>query len=210
MEDRVNLCPCLIHVPTGEIVKSYLQLSGIVKELGWKVFINVSENVWGAWFLPAGLGVQPCYVKVVFLPHPDISKAPSYQLCTVVQAFGRDTFQISYAPLAELRQLDDLSVVLKLVLRLKANGREVLTVRDFAEILAQHGWRKNAGNQFVKQDMSEKNPMNLLTVIQIPAVESTQQLATSDLEYITMVTETIFYLQSPIRSQPSRYVKRFL
>ncbi|KAL2644802.1 hypothetical protein R1flu_012389 [Riccia fluitans] len=197
--DSLNLRPCLVHVPTGEIVKSYIQLSRIVKKLGWKVFVNVTGNVWGAWFLPAG--GEACFIQMLFLPHPHISTANFYQLSTLVQAFGPNTFQISYAPLARFKELAFFNDIQKPVLRLKANGKEIVTVRNFAQVLSHHGWKKQAENDFVKHDMIGKNPMNLLTIIRIPAVENIQQLSTLDLEYITMVTETIFYLQYPTRSQ---------
>ncbi|KAL2611371.1 hypothetical protein R1flu_023063 [Riccia fluitans] len=200
--DGLNLRPCLVHAPTGEIVTSYLQLSQIVKKLGWKVFMNVSRKVWGAWFLPAG--DQPCSIKTVFLPHPHISTANVYQLSSVVHAFGFNTFQICYAPLRKFKELEVQSNTQKPMLRLRANGSEVLTVCSLAEIFVLNGWKKETENFFVKQDVSEKSPINLLTVIKIPAVETIDQLSTLDLEYITMMTEPIFYLESPNQFQQLR------
>ncbi|KAL2611528.1 hypothetical protein R1flu_023220 [Riccia fluitans] len=202
---NMNLRPCLVHIPTGDVVRSYTQLSRIVKKLGWKVFIDVSGNVWSSWFLPEG--GEPCYLQMVFLPHPHISTATLHQLSIVVQAFGSNTFNISYAPLKKFREADLYGDVHKPVLRQKANGREVITILHFSRILASYGWREEADNQFVKRDITDKSPMDLITVMKIPAVDNIQQLSTLDLEYITMVTENIFYLQSPNRNQPPRLAR---
>ncbi|KAL2611541.1 hypothetical protein R1flu_023233 [Riccia fluitans] len=190
--------PCLIHVPTGEIVKSYLDLSKIVKKLGWKVFVNVTSKVWGAWYLPGG---DECYVQTVYLPHPHISAATYSQLSTLVYAFGLNTFAVSYAPLAKFRELDDCSASQKPVLRLKANGKQVFTMRFFTQILTQRGWKKEAETEFVKQVTRPASPP---TVLKLPAVEDIQQLSTLDLEYITMMTKNIFYLQTPSQDQSPR------
>ncbi|KAL3698038.1 hypothetical protein R1sor_012114 [Riccia sorocarpa] len=203
--DTISLRPCLVHVPTGEIVKSYVQLSRIVKKLGWRVFINVSENLWGAWFIPAG---GSCYMQMLFLPHPHISTASFHQLSTLVHAFGFNTFQISYIPLSKFRELEVFSDLKKPALHLRANRSQVLTVRNFARILGQHGWQKENESRFVKKEMSEKTVFNVQTVIKIPPVQNIQQLSTLDLEYIVLVTENIFYLEPHRRKDDAEAVKK--
>ncbi|KAL3683352.1 hypothetical protein R1sor_001374 [Riccia sorocarpa] len=200
---HVDMRPCLIHVPTGEMVKSYLELSKVVKKLGWKVFVDVSGEVWSAWYLPVG---EESMIQMVHLPHPHIWMATYHQLSTLVYAFGLNTFAVTHAPLVKFRVFDGYADSKKPILRLKANGKQVFTVRYLEQILTQRGWKKEGEMRFVKQDTREirTSPWKLVNVLKLPVVDQVQQLSTLDLEYITLVTKNIFYLQSPSRTRPPR------
>ncbi|BBN16876.1 hypothetical protein MPTK1_7g10050 [Marchantia polymorpha subsp. ruderalis] len=206
--DALNLRPCLVHVPSGAVVKSFVQLSKIVKAMGWKVFIDVTANVWSAWHLPAGDG---CLIQMVFLPHPHLSAATHFQLSVLVQALGQSLFNISCAPLRKFRDFAPRALALgddapKPLLRVKASGRKIFSVRALAQVLLQHGWSQDGDCHFSRRDSGDRCPAHLqiVSVMKLPPVDYILQLSLLDLEYIVMVSDNLFYLQSAFQQPRKR------